>query len=370
MNNIGFFLLLSQFIITTSALEKGEFIYTYKNGTVVEFSLFKNTFIPDRVKDIFYILSNNYEILIMIWCAANFLAIACISKMLYGEKRKRALNDSDDASDSEFISDSDDESYLEESVSEDTLSESEEINYESQYFEQLEEMQNKILSSAEFKLIACHRLKEETPKGVVIMSYNTETGVFDYYTDKFADISYEILDTVARLFAITYDCKQICVNYRNEIKNGENKMLSQIEFDKMQKEKEANKELDKSKERSVFATFKSYNKKSSNNVDKKYYIITENANRFKYKGKLSDYEKMLIKDEFVPKTGPKIGLSYSDYKQMRVDSSSLDTFPEPSMHEPSMHQPSMHEPSMHEPSMHEPSMHQTTIRDFYKQKEE
>jgi hypothetical protein len=88
-------------------------------------------------------------------------------------------------------------------------------------------------------------------------------------------------------------------------------MLTEIEFDKLQKERA--KDNDTDKVRSVFASFKSYNKKNGNNVAKKYYIITAQANRFKYKGKLKDYKKTT--GEHVTTKG--INISYSDFKRLQ-----------------------------------------------------
>jgi hypothetical protein len=70
-------------------------------------------------------------------------------------------------------------------------------------------------------------------------------------------------------------------------------------------------------EGSVFASFKSYNKKSGNNVDKKYYVITDKANRFKYKGKIIDYEK--IRDAAKEKKETCKNISYCDYKRSVSD---------------------------------------------------
>ena len=176
------------------------------------------------------------------------------------------------------------------------------------------------LTNEELLVISHHSLQENTPKGMVHMSYNVETETFDYYTDKYSEVTYEILDTVARLFAITFQCKQVCVNYKEEIQKGERNMLSEIEFDQLKKELEEKKIANSSKERSVFATFKSYNKKTGNNVAKKYYIVTERANRFKYKGKLSDSEKMQKTAEAGEDTKAKgINISYSEFKRLRQE---------------------------------------------------
>ena len=95
-------------------------------------------------------------------------------------------------------------------------------------------------------------------------------------------------------------------------------MLSEIEFDKLKKElDERNLVNNSNKERSVFASYKKYNKKNGNNVEKKYYIVTEKANRFKYKGKISDYEKEQKKAAEAETKPNCINISYSEFKRLQ-----------------------------------------------------
>jgi hypothetical protein len=277
----------------------GKIMYMHKNGTIEEINLFKTGFFYDLINnDIMYDIGK----VLIAFAFANIIIMFFISRILYGNKREE--DDSDYETTSEYEEDEEDE---------------DEVVYESQYFDQLEEMPDKELTPEELKPIGSHRLIEETPKGTINMGYNVDTDTFEYYTDKFTDISYEILDTVARLFTITFHCKQICVNYRKEIEEGENKMLSEIEYDNMMKEKEAEKQEGKEKERSVFAKFKSYNKKNGNNVSKKYYIITEKANKFKYKGKLLDYEKLMKKESQEELNKNVKQISYADFKKLQED---------------------------------------------------
>jgi hypothetical protein len=194
------------------------------------------------------------------------------------------------------------------------------VPYESQYFKQLDEMPDKLLDTDELAVIGENVLIEDTPKGQVYMLYNTGTETFDYYTDKVVDITYEMLDTVARLFAITFRCKQICVNYKEELQKGERNMLSEIEFDQLKKELAEKNLTSTTKERSVFAAYKSYNKKTGNNVEKKYYILTEKANRFKYKGKISEYEQSIKKKTDEESTlADSIKISYSEFKRLQQE---------------------------------------------------
>ena len=153
------------------------------------------------------------------------------------------------------------------------------------YFDELECLPERELEKEELEELRLKPLEEETPEGKVIMSYNNNTESFWYYADS-TSIPYSSLDAVARLYAVTYNCKSICVNYKEEWERGKEKVIKEKELDLKKREEEQN----KPKPKSVFAKFKGYNKKNGDG-EKKYYIITERANRFKYKGKISEIIK-------------------------------------------------------------------------------
>jgi len=145
---------------------------------------------------------------------------------------------------------------------------------------------------------------EETSRGKVTMTYNSDTESFWYWTNN-KNMNYRILDTVARKFSLDYNCKQICVSYKDELNNAYNK----IEEEKKNKIK-ALEELEntgentgENKKVNVYAQFKSYNVKSSNNAseentsDKKKYVLADKANRFSYKGDIDCFEKSQNKEK-------------------------------------------------------------------------
>ena len=293
-------------------INSGQVIYQYTNGTVVRIALFKTGYGPSGVLTNFDTFLEIYDTIMLTFLMGSGIAFTLLAYVLYGWTGPVEDIESEGW-------ETDDEGECEEGEAEDEgEGEDEEVKYEGQYFQQLEDLPENELSAEELAVISEHVLMEETPKGMVYMSYNAEMQTFDYYTDKFVDVTYEILDTVARLFAITFLCKQVCVNYREEVEKGEQNMLSEIEFDKLKKELEERNRINatNNKERSVFATYKTYNKKNGNNVEKKYYIVTEKANRFKYKGKISDYEK--LQQKAAAETNPKgINISYSEFKRLQ-----------------------------------------------------
>ena len=189
--------------------------------------------------------------------------------------------------------------------------EEEEENENDKYYQELSDLQERILSTEELENLRLNVIEEEMSNGKVIMTYNSDNETFWYYTD-YKSVPYVVLDKIARLFAITYNCKSVCVNSKEELekaeKKYEEKMVRQEEQQRLKDEKD-----DKPKEKSVFASFKNYNttdnknmnnnknnnnnnnNKNNNNKNKKNKkknnIIPEKSNRFNYKGSLEDYIK-------------------------------------------------------------------------------
>jgi hypothetical protein len=254
---------------------------------------------------------------IIFYFSVSILIALMMSKTIYGNSTSMYLMEDDVNASNDDDDDDDDDELDNDSDDDDNDDDNDDDDYINRHFDTLEGLSDNVLSSDQLReLISEQYVSEETPKGIVVLSYNIGTDSFEYYTDKCSDISYEILDSVARFFTVKLNCKQICVNYKAEIENGTNKMLSDIEYDKLIKENKE-KMMQEREEGSVFASFKSYNKKSGNNVDKKYYVITDKANRFKYKGKIIDYEK--IRDAAKEKKETCKNISYCDYKRSVSD---------------------------------------------------
>lgn len=77
------------------------------------------------------------------------------------------------------------------------------VLYENKYKEKFHEM------NGERDVNKNNILIEETPIGNVIMFYNSEKNIFEYYSDK--TIPFRFLETVARKYVVTFHCKHIYV---------------------------------------------------------------------------------------------------------------------------------------------------------------
>lgn len=186
------------------------------------------------------------------------------------------------------------------------------------------------------KLKNCY-IMEKTPLGNVIMSYNNNNGSFSYHSDN--AIPYRYLETVARKFVKTFNCRPIFIIMDEELKKSEEKL--EIERKKNQIKEEETKKMEKTKsqmvtekKKSVFAKFKSYNKDTNatksmaappknsipnlqtinNNQDEKI-ILKENANRYTFEGKISNFNFLKKIDRKV--VDKKYALTFADFKKMQ-----------------------------------------------------
>ena len=226
-----------------------------------------------------------------------------------------------------FIYDCVDES--EDSMSDEEKQYRDDFNYINLYYDEFDEMEKIELKKNAIDELRNLYVHEETSRGKVTMTYNSDTESFWYWTDN-KNMNYRILDTVARKFSLDYNCKQICVSYKDELNNAYNK----IEEEKKNKIK-ALEELEntgentgENKKVNVYAKFKSYNVKSSNNaseentIDKKKYVLADKANRFSYKGDIDCFEKSQNKEKEnsnEAEGGSQSKMDFATFKRMLLD---------------------------------------------------
>jgi len=162
------------------------------------------------------------------------------------------------------------------------------IHYFNKYYDKFDELEDEDLEEDFVKSLKTSVLFETTPKGNVIMYYDYDKESFIYYCDNKKDISYLYLEVVVRKYALTFKCKKIVVDIKKELKNAREKK-DVIKTD-----------TKKPVTDDIFAAFKSYNRKgtggSTKNINKKF-ILREQANRYTYNGKISDYD-FIQKNEY------------------------------------------------------------------------
>lgn len=187
--------------------------------------------------------------------------------------------------------------------------------FEYKYYEELNALEVREMTKEELDSLQFKFVDVETPDGLVKMTYNNSTGSFWYYTDN-KTLHYRYLDAVARYFTIENNCRQICVDYMEEIK----KSVISIK-DKMAKEDQRREDIknliETTEKKSVFAKFKNY--KTDDEKKQKFYVLTDKANQFKFAGSMNDYQILREeKLENVPK------MDYATFKKLLNDKQSND----------------------------------------------
>jgi hypothetical protein len=190
-------------------------------------------------------------------------------------------------------------------------SETEEENYCDKYVEEFEDLPARELSEEELTDLNKKIVREQVAEEVeVILTFDKSTDTFWYYTDKLKDVSYDILETVARKFAIDYDCKAIFLTIE-----GDDEPASLAEGAASLAEGDAA-SLAAAPAPSVFAKFKNYNtggKGSTPNFTSVIKVI-EQMNHFRYRGKICDYEETLKVAE--KKVVEEKTIDYASYKKL------------------------------------------------------
>jgi len=195
-------------------------------------------------------------------------------------------------------------------------------DYENTNLEEYKNLEDKDISE-DYEMNINSFIEEKTPRGIIMMNYDSNNNLFVYYTNS-NDIPYKYLEMMGRQFVIVNNCKNIFVNYNFEITKAKelyNKQVLEEERITLTRMKDKKEELNKKK---IFAQFKDYNKKIQNNnkkmVDNLDNIVPEKSNRYVRKGNINDfndYKKNLnneksISDEFEH-------IDYSTFKKMFSD---------------------------------------------------
>ena len=171
-----------------------------------------------------------------------------------------------------------------------------EIAFENRYFTEYDDLEEKDLTDKFVKDLTLNVIREETPKGEVLMYYGHEMESFIYYS-KTKEIPYKYLETLARKYVIMYDCKKLYVDIRKEYEKGLNKYNEMKENKTPESgtggaggEGEGGSEK---KKKQLFVSFKTYNRKGEVNIKQKdkIYILREKANRYSYRGKIEEYKE-------------------------------------------------------------------------------
>ena len=187
---------------------------------------------------------------------------------------------------------------------------------------------------------------EKTPLGNVLMLYNNKRGSFEFYSDN--TIPYRYLEPVSRKYVKTFGCRPIYCDMEEELKNYEKKLEEKerekeeldkriLEEKRLLEDKKQNIVVTAEPKKNVFAKFKSYNKEAGtghvntaappknsipnnkvteNNTNEKV-LLKENANRYSYEGKLSNFNFLKKVDRKV--VDKKFAMTFADFKRLQEE---------------------------------------------------
>ena len=183
---------------------------------------------------------------------------------------------------------------------------------------------------------------DNTPLGNVIMTYNNNKEVFEYYSDN--SIPYRFLESVARKYVITYFCRPLYIDMEEELKESEKKRSEKENEEKLRLEKEKEEELNNKTpitKKSVFAKFKSYNKDgwsagkisagaappknsipnpnlntNTNTNSETKFLLKEKTNRYNYQGKIANFS--MIKKINKKDVNKKYAMTFAEFKKKMI----------------------------------------------------
>ena len=181
--------------------------------------------------------------------------------------------------------------------------------YEDKYYDSFKRLESRNLDDVQIQNMMNNIIWENTPNGYVIMYYDSNNESFSYYCNN-KNISYQYLETVARKYAITYNCKELLIDMKIQIKNEKDRLEKQNEVEQKAEQKNATSETGGSaisikNKSNIFASLKNYktkpnsnktktnsnktnSNKSSNTLDNN--IVIESANRYSYCGAIQEYD--------------------------------------------------------------------------------
>jgi hypothetical protein len=215
-------------------------------------------------------------------------------------------------------------------------SEEEGEDYSMNYLTEFMLLEKRALSSEDLEGLREKSVKETTDFGDIIMLYDTKTEVFWYYTDHLKEVSYTLLEAVARKFMVEHDCGGLCPAR-------EASSVPPFEPSSTQEQSQNGSSLTSAEDAqggvvgggapqgvvggaAPYAKFKKYNSgnrgaASQFNTGIK---VIEQPNHFRYKGKLYDYEETLKAIEREHNDAAVPTMTYAAFKQL-MDAKMTDT---------------------------------------------
>jgi len=174
------------------------------------------------------------------------------------------------------------------------------------------------------KLDKCMNLYvlEYTPLGNICMRYNNDKKSFEYFSNN--TIPYRYLESVGRKYVTTYLCKPIFVNIEEEIKKAEEKNKEEKEKEKKDNPKKLFAQLKSYQGYPSYQGYQAYKERNSQSIQnrktqihdvKEKLLVKENANRYTWEGRLTNFSPLKQIDKKI--LDKKLSMTYADFKKIQ-----------------------------------------------------
>ena len=187
--------------------------------------------------------------------------------------------------------------------------------FENKYFKEYDELEDD--PHAPVPPLHDH-VRETTPQGDVIMTYDVDQSVFCYYCDK-RSVQFKYLEPVARKYVIAHSCKRLYIDFREQLTKAKS-VTPALALAPPALATPA--PADAIKLTSVFAQFKNYSQapksKGRNANEERACVLKEHVTRYLYCGRLDEFKR----DATTPAEDPHHDFSiikpidYASYKKM------------------------------------------------------
>ena len=155
------------------------------------------------------------------------------------------------------------------------LKQEQESAFEYKYFKEYDELADD--PDAPVPALNNH-VRDTTPQGDVIMTYDADRAMFCYYCDK-RSVQFKYLESVARKYVVEHGCKRLYIDIRKEVTKAHNKSEERQE---RQEKPNATK--------SVFAQFKKYGVNPvAKAANAQPVVLKEQVTRYWYCGRLDEF---------------------------------------------------------------------------------
>ena len=234
------------------------------------------------------------------------------------------------------------EALLEDSSDEDDEDLDEGDDYSMHYMTELVLLADRVLTNEDLDQLHNRSVKETSDFGDVILTYNRETESFWYYTDHLKEVSYTLLEAIARKFVIEHDCKRLYLRgsappatQAHTPPSGDDTTIKSGIAERVDSTHQVD-VIDNVQRGALgggtphpFAKFKKYNtgstsssntgNKSANTNFSTGINVIEQTNHFRYKGKLYEYEDSLKATERALSEAAVPTMTYAAFKQLLDD---------------------------------------------------